>query len=81
MTGVGSLTVPTALVDGPVIAGVVGVGTSSENVIGALHSPTSPEALAAHRARRFLTSAKAVRRVNQASGGALAGAGAVIAAS
>lgn len=38
-------------------------------------------ALAAHRARRFLTSARAVRRVNQASGGALAGAGAVIAAS
>lgn len=37
-------------------------------------------ALAANRARRFLTSAKAVRRVNQASGGALAGAGAVIAA-
>ncbi len=38
-------------------------------------------ALAAHRARQFLTSAKAVKRVNQASGGALAGAGAVIAAS
>lgn len=38
-------------------------------------------ALAAQRARRFLTSAKAVKRVNQASGGALAGAGAVIAAS
>ena len=38
-------------------------------------------ALAAHRARQLLTSAKAVRRVNQASGGALAGAGAVIAAS
>ena len=38
-------------------------------------------ALAAHRARRFLTSARAVRRVNQASGGALAGAGAYIAAS
>lgn len=37
-------------------------------------------ALAANRARRFLTSAKAVRRVNQASGGALAGAGVVIAA-
>ena len=37
-------------------------------------------ALAANHARRFLTSAKAVRRVNQASGGALAGAGAVIAA-
>ncbi|MEL7469685.1 MAG: LysE family translocator [Pseudomonadota bacterium] len=37
-------------------------------------------ALAANRARRFLTSARAVRRVNQASGGALAGAGAVIAA-
>ena len=36
-------------------------------------------ALAANHARRFLTSAKAVRRVNQASGGALAGAGAVIA--
>ena len=38
-------------------------------------------ALIANRARRFLTSARAVRRVNQASGGALAGAGAVIAAS
>ncbi|MEM7212489.1 MAG: LysE family translocator [Pseudomonadota bacterium] len=38
-------------------------------------------ALAAHRARRFLKSARAVRRVNQASGGALAGAGAVIAVS
>lgn len=38
-------------------------------------------AAAAHRARRFLTSARAVRRVNQASGGALAGAGAVIAVS
>ena len=37
-------------------------------------------AAAAHRARRFLSSAAAVRRVNQASGGALAGAGAVIAA-
>ncbi len=37
-------------------------------------------ALAAHRARRFLTSAKAVRRVNQASGGALASAGVYIAA-
>ena len=37
-------------------------------------------ALTAHRARRFLRSAKAVRRVNQASGGALAGAGAFIAA-
>ncbi|MGD1925351.1 MAG: LysE family translocator [Paracoccaceae bacterium] len=37
-------------------------------------------ALAANRARRFLTSARAVRCVNQASGGALAGAGAVIAA-
>ncbi|MEM9061667.1 MAG: LysE family translocator [Pseudomonadota bacterium] len=37
-------------------------------------------ALAANRARRFLTSARAVRRVNKASGGALAGAGAVIAA-
>ena len=37
-------------------------------------------AAAAQRARRFLTSAKAVRRVNQASGGALAGAGAFIAA-
>ena len=37
-------------------------------------------ALAAHRARRMLTSARAVRRVNQASGGALAGAGVVIAA-
>lgn len=37
-------------------------------------------ALAAQRARRFLSSAKAVKRVNQASGGALAGAGAVIAA-
>ena len=36
-------------------------------------------ALAAHRARRFLSSARAVRRVNQVSGGALAGAGAVIA--
>ena len=38
-------------------------------------------ALAAHAARRFLTSSRAVRRVNQASGGALAGAGAFIAAS
>ena len=38
-------------------------------------------AAAAHRARRLLSSAAAVRRVNQASGGALAGAGAVIAAS
>lgn len=37
-------------------------------------------AAVAHRARRFLSSAAAVRRVNQASGGALAGAGAVIAA-
>lgn len=35
---------------------------------------------AAHRARRFLSSTAAVKRVNQASGGALAGAGAVIAA-
>lgn len=35
---------------------------------------------AAHRARRFLSSTTAVKRVNQASGGALAGAGAVIAA-
>lgn len=34
----------------------------------------------AHRARRFLSSRTAVKRVNQASGGALAGAGAVIAA-
>jgi len=34
---------------------------------------------AAHRARRFLSSTTAVRRVNQASGGALIGAGAVIA--
>ena len=37
-------------------------------------------AAAAHRARRLLSSATAVRRVNQASGGALMGAGAVIAA-
>jgi threonine/homoserine/homoserine lactone efflux protein len=37
-------------------------------------------ATAAHRARRLLSSATAVRRVNQASGGALMGAGAVIAA-
>ena len=37
-------------------------------------------ATAAQRARRFLSSARAVRRVNQVSGGALAGAGAVIAA-
>ena len=49
-------------------------------------SPTVPFlgnliwAAAAHRARRFLSSAGAVKRVNQASGGALAGAGAVIAA-
>ena len=35
---------------------------------------------AAHRARAYLASAAAVKRVNQASGGALAGAGAVIAA-
>ena len=35
----------------------------------------------AHRARRFLTSEKAVRRVNQISGGALTGAGVAIAAS
>jgi len=35
---------------------------------------------AAHRARRLLSSSAAVRRVNQASGGALIGAGAVIAA-
>jgi len=37
-------------------------------------------AAVAHSARQFLKSAKAVRRVNQASGGALAGAGAFIAA-
>ena len=37
-------------------------------------------AAAAHSARRFLKSTKAVRRVNQASGGALVGAGAFIAA-
>ena len=37
-------------------------------------------AAVAHRARRYLSSAAAVRRVNQASGGALAGAGAVVAA-
>ena len=37
-------------------------------------------AAAAHSARRFLASSNAVRRVNQASGGALAGAGAYIAA-
>lgn len=37
-------------------------------------------AAAAHRARRFLSSSLAVRRVNQASGGALMSAGAVIAA-
>ncbi|MFK7942829.1 MAG: LysE family translocator [Paracoccaceae bacterium] len=37
-------------------------------------------ALVAQRARQFLTSAKSVRRVKQASGGALAGAGAFIAA-
>lgn len=37
-------------------------------------------ALAAQGARRFLSSTSAVRRVNQASGGALMGAGAVIAA-
>ncbi|MEM6663796.1 MAG: LysE family translocator [Pseudomonadota bacterium] len=37
-------------------------------------------ATAAHSARRFLSSTRAVRRVNQVSGGALAGAGAYIAA-
>lgn len=38
-------------------------------------------AVGAHKAKRFLSSTRAVRRVNQASGGALMGAGAYIAAS